>query len=36
MTPNWTSVMNDLAFLGGFAAIFASIGIVLSWRYLSK
>jgi ABC-2 type transport system permease protein len=36
MTPNWTNVANDLAFLGVFAAIFAAIGIVLSWRYLSK
>jgi len=34
--PNWTNVANDFLFLGGFAAIFATIGIVLSWRYLSK
>ncbi len=36
LVPNWTNVANDFAFLGGFAAIFATIGIVLSWRYLSK
>ncbi|HEY7588604.1 MAG TPA: ABC transporter permease [Thermoplasmata archaeon] len=34
--PNWTNVVNDFLFLGGFAAIFATIGILLSWRYLSK
>ena len=26
----------DFAFLGGFALLFATIGIVLSWKYLSK
>ncbi len=36
LAPNWTNVANDFAFLGVFAAIFATIGIVLSWRYLSK
>ncbi len=35
-TINWTSLTNDFLFLGIFAAIFAAIGIVLSWRYLSK
>ncbi len=35
-SPNWTSVVNDFIFLGAFAALFATIGIVLSWRYLSK
>ncbi len=35
-SPNWTSVMNDFLFLGVFATVFAAIGIVLSWRYLSK
>ncbi len=35
-TVNWSSVVNDFVFLGIFAAIFASIGIALSWRYLSK
>lgn len=33
---NWTIVTNDFIFLGIFAAVFATIGIVLSWRYLSK
>ncbi len=33
---NWVSVTNDFLFLGVFAAIFAAVGIVLSWRYLSK
>ncbi len=36
LSPNWTSVMNDFIFLGVFAAVFAAIGIVLSWRYLSR
>lgn len=35
-TINWTSVTNDFLFLGIFAAIFAAIGVFLSWRYLSK
>jgi ABC-2 type transport system permease protein len=26
----------DFAFLGVFAAVFSTIGIVLSWRYLSR
>ena len=34
--PNWTNVVNDVLFLGVFAAVFATIGIVLSWRFLSK
>ncbi len=33
---NWASVTNDFLFLGVFAAIFAAVGIALSWRYLSK
>lgn len=36
LPPNWSSVMNDFLFLGAFAVIFATVGIVLSWRYLSK
>jgi len=32
----WGNVANDFLFLGAFAAVFATIGIVLSWRYLSK
>ncbi len=35
-TINWTNVTNDFLFLGVFAVVFAAIGIVLSWRYLSK
>ncbi len=35
-SPNWSTLAGDFAFLGVFAAIFASIGIVFSWRYLSK
>lgn len=35
-TPNWAAVANDFLFLIGFAALFATVGIVLSWRYLSK
>ncbi len=35
-TINWTNVTNDFLFLGTFAIVFAAIGIVLSWRYLSK
>jgi len=31
-----TQLMIDIAYLGVFAAIFTSIGIILSWRYLSK
>jgi len=31
-----TQLMIDFTYLGIFAAIFASVGIVLSWRYLSK
>ncbi len=34
--PNWTAVANDFAFLGVFAVLFAAIGIILSWRYLTK
>lgn len=34
--PDAGAVMNDFVFLAGFAAIFATVGIVLSWRYLSK
>ncbi len=35
-TPDVGAVMSDFLFLGVFAAIFATIGIVLSWRYLTK
>jgi len=33
---NTTALTNDFIFLGVFAALFSTIGIVLSWRYLSK
>ncbi len=31
-----TQLMIDFAYLGVFAAVFTSIGLILSWRYLSK
>lgn len=34
--PDMGAVANDFLFLAAFAAIFTSIGIGLSWRYLSK
>ena len=33
---NMSQLVTDFTFLGIFAAIFAGVGIVLSWRYLSK
>jgi ABC-2 type transport system permease protein len=33
---NVQQLLVDFAFLGVFAAVFSTIGIVLSWRYLSK
>lgn len=33
---DWTQLMFDLFFLAGFALIFSTIGLLLSWRYLSK
>jgi ABC-2 type transport system permease protein len=35
-SPNWSALAGDFLYLGVFATVFASIGIVLSWRYLSK
>lgn len=35
-TPNMTALTNDFIFLGAFASVFSAIGIILSWRYLSK
>jgi ABC-2 type transport system permease protein len=35
-TPNMNQLAIDFLFLGAFAVIFSTIGIVLSWRYLSK
>jgi ABC-2 type transport system permease protein len=34
--PDASRLMVDYMFLGGFAALFATIGIVLSWRFLSR
>jgi len=33
---NPPALMFDFLYLGAFAAVFASIGLMLSWRYLSK
>jgi ABC-2 type transport system permease protein len=33
---NYTQLAIDFAFVGIFAVIFATIGIVISWRFLSK
>jgi hypothetical protein len=33
---DWTKLGMDFAYVGIFAAIIAAIGIVLSWRFLSK
>lgn len=35
-TTDFTKVALDFAYVGVFAAIVATIGIILSWRYLSK
>jgi ABC-2 type transport system permease protein len=35
-TIDWRNVGTDFAYVGVFAVIVASIGILLSWRYLSK
>jgi ABC-2 type transport system permease protein len=35
-TINMQQLLVDFAFLGAFAAIFSTVGILLSWRYLSK
>jgi len=36
MQPNWGTLAGDFLFLGVFALVFATIGILLSWRYLTK
>jgi ABC-2 type transport system permease protein len=36
LSPDFAKLGWDFAFLGGFAIVFATIGIVLSWKYLSK
>jgi ABC-2 type transport system permease protein len=33
---DWTTLAGDFAYVGVFAVVAASIGIVLSWRFLSK
>lgn len=33
---NASTLMMDFAYLGAFAAVFATIGVVLSWRYLTR
>jgi len=33
---NMEQLLIDFAFLGAFAAVFSTVGILLSWRYLSK
>lgn len=35
-TPDMTSIANDFLFLAVFAVLFSVIGIILSWRYLSR
>jgi ABC-2 type transport system permease protein len=35
-TINMQQLLVDFAFLGAFAAIFSTMGILLSWRYLSR
>jgi ABC-2 type transport system permease protein len=35
-TINMQQLLIDFAFLGAFAAIFSTVGILLSWRYLSR
>jgi ABC-2 type transport system permease protein len=36
LTLNPSKLITDFIYLGFFAAVLSSIGIVLSWRYLSK
>lgn len=36
MEPSASALTADFVFLGVFAALFASVGMALSWRYLSK
>ncbi|MGF3500517.1 MAG: ABC transporter permease [Candidatus Bathyarchaeia archaeon] len=35
-TIDTSKLIMDFAFLGGFALVFATAGIILSWKYLSK
>jgi len=35
-TTNMQQLILDFTYLGAFAAVFSTIGIILSWRYLSK
>lgn len=34
--PDMASVTNDFLFLGIFATLFTTVGVLLSWRYLSR
>jgi ABC-2 type transport system permease protein len=36
MNPSAGALTGDFLFLGAFAALFATIGIVMSWRFLNK
>lgn len=36
VSPNWSVLAGDFAYLAVFATLFGAIGIFLSWRYLSK
>jgi len=36
MDPNWATLAGDFAYLVGFALVFGAVGILLSWRFLSK
>jgi hypothetical protein len=36
MNPNRSVLAGDFAYLTGFALIFGAVGMVLSWRFLSK
>jgi len=34
--PDWGALTGDFIFLGAFAALFSAVGIVMSWRFLSR
>jgi ABC-2 type transport system permease protein len=36
MDPNWSILAGDFAYPGGFALVFGAVGMLLSWRFLSK
>ncbi len=35
LAPDMASVANDFLFLGAFAAVFTTLGVLLAWRFLS-